>query len=263
MAYSMDRWKGRVALVTGASAGIGYAIANELARCGMKVIGCSRNIAKIEELSKDLKEKGVEGCVVPIKCDVRSEEEIKSLFSKAKEDLGGVDVCINNAGLAFATSPLLSQTTEEWKEMSEVNIVGLMTVTREFVKQMQERKCDNGHIININSVSGHRTTTRPEYAFYTATKYAVTALTEGIRVELRQKKSKIRVTGISPGFVRTEFRGRAQGVEDIEESKKEYDKLVEEVLEAEDITSLIVFALSAHPRVDVNDIIVRPATQEL
>jgi NADP-dependent 3-hydroxy acid dehydrogenase YdfG len=217
----------------------------------MKVIGCSRNIAKVEELSKELKAKGVEGCVVPIKCDVRSEEEIKSLFSKAKEELGGVDVCVNNAGLAYLKNSLLSQSTDEWKEMCEVNVVGLMTVTREFVKQMEERKCDDGHIININSVLGHRPPRGSVYAFYSATKYAVTALTEGIRVELRQKKSKIRVTAISPGTTRTEFRGRAKGVDDIEESKKkEYDHLTE-VLEAEDIASLVVCALSAHPRVDM------------
>jgi NADP-dependent 3-hydroxy acid dehydrogenase YdfG len=252
MAYSMDRWKGRVALVTGASAGIGYAIANELARCGMKVIGCSRNIAKIEELSKDLKEKGVEGCVVPIsspkprkrRCDVSKEEEVKSVFSKAKEDLGGVDVCVNNAGVLYITQPLLSQTTEEWRECTDVNIIGLMIVAREFVKQMEERKCDDGHIIIMNSVSGHRTTARPAFAFYTATKYAVTALTEGIRVELRQKKSKIRVTGISPGFVRSEILGRAQRYDEstTEETKKDFEKLVnvEEILEAEDIASLVV-----------------------
>ena len=73
-----------------------------------------------QELSKDLKEKGAQGCVVPMKCNVRNEEEIKSLFSKAKEELGGVDVCVNSAGLTFTTKPLLSQTTEEWKETVEV-----------------------------------------------------------------------------------------------------------------------------------------------
>jgi NADP-dependent 3-hydroxy acid dehydrogenase YdfG len=136
-----------------------------------------------------------------------------------------------------------------------------MTVTREFVKQMEERKCDDGHIINVNSMSGHRMTSNTKYAFYTATKYAVTALTEGIRVELRQKKSKIRVTGISPGLVRTEFRGRSQKRDDIAESLKEYETLTEEPLEAEDISSAIIFALSCHPRVDINDIYIRPTTQ--
>jgi NADP-dependent 3-hydroxy acid dehydrogenase YdfG len=168
--------------------------------------------------------------------------------------------------LAYLKNSLLSQSTDEWKEMCEVNVVGLMTVTREFVKQMEERKCDDGHIININSVLGHRPPRGSVYAFYSATKYAVTALTEGIRVELRQKKSKIRVTGISPGWVRSEIVGRGHRLDEssIEETKRDFEKLVnvEEILEAEDIASLVVCALSAHPRVDINDVIVRPSTQQ-
>ena len=78
-------------------------------------------VCSIQALSKELKDDGVSGCVVPMKCDVRNEEEIKSVFSEAKRELGGVDVCVNNAGLAHAT-PLLSQSTEEWREMSEVSL---------------------------------------------------------------------------------------------------------------------------------------------
>ena len=77
----------------------------------------------LQELSKDLKEKGVEGCVVPMRCDVSKEEEVKSVFSKAKEDLGGVDVCVNNAGVLYITQPLLSQTTEEWRECTDVRFI--------------------------------------------------------------------------------------------------------------------------------------------
>jgi NAD(P)-dependent dehydrogenase (short-subunit alcohol dehydrogenase family) len=139
-----------------------------------------------------------------LRCDVSKEEEVKSVFSKAKEDLGGVDVCVNNAGVLYITQPLLSQTTEEWRECTDVNIIGLMIVAREFVKQMEERKCDDGHIIIMNSVSGHRTTARPAFAFYTATKYAVTALTEGRWVGLPEEFSSLSEYGRMEGDVRGE-----------------------------------------------------------
>ena len=126
---------------------------------------------------------------------------------------------------------------------------------------MEERGADQGHIVNLNSMSGHRMSPTVGFMFYTGTKYAVTALTEGTRLELRQKKSKIRVTSISPGLVRTEFRGRSCRSEDMEASKKAYDDICEEVLESEDIAAAVLYALAAPARVDVNDIFIRPTTQ--
>ncbi|CAI5693209.1 dehydrogenase/reductase SDR family member 11-like isoform X3 [Oreochromis aureus] len=134
----MDRWRGRVALVTGASVGIGAAVAVELVRHGMKVVGCARDVAKIQ-----------------------------------------------------------------------VNVLALSICTREAYQSMKERNVDDGHIININSLCGHKVIPFADLHFYTATKYAVTALTEGLRQELRAENTHIRATSISPGLVATEFISRA------------------------------------------------------
>ncbi|KAL3876978.1 hypothetical protein ACJMK2_034748 [Sinanodonta woodiana] len=198
----MDRWVGRVALVTGASAGIGEATVRKLAQLGMKVIGCARRTEKIEALKNELK--GTPGSIVAIQCDLSKEDEILAMFEKIRTEFGGVDVCVNNAGLGHP-APLLSGDTTLWRHMLDVNVLGLMICCREAYKSMQERKVDDGHIFLLNSMSGHRMISDGNSHVYSATKYAVTAITEGLRNELRAVKSHIRVTAVSPGFVDTEF----------------------------------------------------------
>ena len=143
----------------------------------------------------------------------------------------------------------------------EINVLGLCICSREFVRQLKERGVDDGHIILVNSLSGHRVPKGGPFHFYCATKHAVTAITAGLRQELRDEKSHIKVTSISPGLVRTEFRGRADNVKDLEQSKKEYDKICAEVLEAEDIASAILYTLSTPPRMQIHDILVRSINQ--
>uniref|UniRef100_A0A9J7Y4M6 Dehydrogenase/reductase SDR family member 11 n=1 Tax=Cyprinus carpio carpio TaxID=630221 RepID=A0A9J7Y4M6_CYPCA len=200
----MERWKGRVALVTGASVGIGAAVARALVQHGMKVVGCARNVDKIEKLAAECQSAGYSGTLIPYKCDLCNEEEILSMFSAIKTLHQGVDVCINNAGLAH-NEPLLSGRTEGWRNMIDVNILALAICTREAYQSMKERHVDDGHIININSMGGHRMVPSADEHFYCATKYAVTAMTEGLRQELREAKTHIRATSISPGIVETEF----------------------------------------------------------
>ncbi|XP_045894931.1 dehydrogenase/reductase SDR family member 11a isoform X1 [Micropterus dolomieu] len=200
----MERWKGRVALVTGASVGIGAAVARALVQQGMRVVGCARNVDKIEKLAAECQSAGYSGTLIPYKCDLSNEEEILSMFSAIKTLHKGVDVCINNAGLAH-NEPLLSGKTEGWRNMIDVNVLALSICTREAYKSMKERNVDDGHIININSMGGHRVVPSADEHFYCATKYAVTALTEGIRQELREANTHIRATCISPGIVETEF----------------------------------------------------------
>uniref|UniRef100_A0A3B4GN56 Dehydrogenase/reductase SDR family member 11 n=1 Tax=Pundamilia nyererei TaxID=303518 RepID=A0A3B4GN56_9CICH len=200
----MERWKGRVALVTGASVGIGAAVARALVQQGMRVVGCARNVDKIEKLAAECQSAGYSGTLIPYKCDLSNEEEILSMFSAIKTLHKGVDVCINNAGLAH-NEPLLSGRTEGWRNMIDVNVLALSICTREAYKSMKERNVDDGHIININSMGGHRVVPSADEHFYCATKYAVTALTEGIRQELREANTHIRATCISPGIVETEF----------------------------------------------------------
>uniref|UniRef100_A0A3Q3AQ69 Dehydrogenase/reductase SDR family member 11 n=1 Tax=Kryptolebias marmoratus TaxID=37003 RepID=A0A3Q3AQ69_KRYMA len=203
----MERWRGRVALVTGASVGIGAAIAKELVRFGMKVVGCARSVEKIQDLAAECRAAGYSGELVPFRCDLTSVEEIEAMFAAIKAQHRGVDVCVNNAGLAHP-EPLLSGGTSGWKNMLDVNVVALSVCTREAYQSMKERNVDDGHIINLNSMCGHRIIPSSDIHFYTATKFAVTALTEGLRQELREAKTHIRATCISPGVVETEFAPR-------------------------------------------------------
>ncbi|XP_072041943.1 dehydrogenase/reductase SDR family member 11-like isoform X2 [Amphiura filiformis] len=247
-----DRWVGRVALVTGASAGIGAAIAKRFAQLGLKVVGCARNIDKIKTLEDELQKSKASGSVHAIKCDVSQETEVLSMFKEIKEKYGGVDVCVNNAGLNHATS-IIDGKTEDWKHIFDVNVLGLSICTREAVKSMRERNVDDGHIIHLNSTLGHWVLPISTIHLYSASKHAVTALTEGLRQELREIKSHIRVTSISPGLIKTEFAPRALGQEAA-------DGLYAAIpwLEADDIADAVVYALQAPPHVQVHDIIIHP-----
>ncbi|XP_030008613.1 dehydrogenase/reductase SDR family member 11-like isoform X2 [Sphaeramia orbicularis] len=255
----MDLWKGRVALVTGASVGIGAAIAKELVRHGMKVVGCARDVEKIQKLAAECQTSGYSGVLVPFKCDLNNEEEILSMFSAIKSQHQGVDVCINNAGLAHP-EPLLNGKTSAWKNMLDVNVLALSICTREAYQSMKERNVDDGHIININSICGHRVLANADTHVYTATKFAVTALTEGLRQELREAKTHIRATAISPGLVETDFGFRL------------YSQIPEKVaaayrqikcLDATDIANAVIYALSAPPHVQIGDIQLQPVERNL
>ncbi|XP_046330480.2 dehydrogenase/reductase SDR family member 11-like isoform X1 [Haliotis rufescens] len=253
----MQRWSGRVALVTGASVGIGAGLVKALVKHGMKVVGCARNVDKIQKLADDLKDEP--GMVKAIRRDVSKEEDVMAMFQmiRADPDLGGVDVCINNAGLAH-NEPLLTGSTPLWREMVDVNILGLCMCSREAFKSMQERKVDDGHIILLNSLSGHRVMPLRAMHFYSATKFAVTGLCEGLRQELREMKSGIRVTSISPRLVQTDFFSRMY--KDEEKSKSGFRHLVQP-LQTEDIVSTIVFALQSPEHMEIIDLLVKPTSE--
>lgn len=250
----MERWSGRVALVTGASSGIGAAICRRLVDAGMKVIGAARNFERIQAIAKELESKP--GSLTAIKCDISKDADVFSLFSSIKKQFGGVDVCINNAGMSH-NHTLLDGTPEEWREMLDVNVVGLCLCTREAVASMRERNVDDGQIIHINSMSGHRVTPTFSTHFYAATKYSVTALTEALRQELRAAKSHIRVSAISPGLVETEFVPRM--LKDEEAARRITSQFV--CLQADDVSSSVIYILSAPPHVEVHDILLRPTEQ--
>lgn len=248
-----------MALVTGASVGIGAAVAKALVQHGMKVVGCARDVDKIKRLSEECRTAGLEGDLVPYRCDLTSEDEILSMFADIKSQHQGVDVCINNAGLAHPES-LLNGKTSGWKNMLDVNVIALSVCTREAYQSMKERNVDDGHIININSMTGHRVVPIADFHFYSATKFAVTALTEGLRQELREAKTHIRATSISPGIVKTEFAYRiySQNPEK-QPATPIYGQLM--CLEAVDVADAVVYALSAPPHVQIGDIQMRPVEQ--
>ncbi|XP_065892592.1 dehydrogenase/reductase SDR family member 11-like [Dysidea avara] len=145
----MERWKGRVAIVTGASAGIGHGLSKRVVQLGVVVVGCARNIAAIESLSQELSRSG--GKLVAMKCDVRKEEDILSMMSANKSQFGGASR--NNAGLSHP-APLLTGATEKRRDIMEVNVLGLCVMNREFTKQLRERNVDDGHVIQHSRPCG-------------------------------------------------------------------------------------------------------------
>ncbi|CAG2059481.1 unnamed protein product [Timema podura] len=188
----MERWSGRVALVTGASAGIGAAIVRELVKNGLIVVGLARRAELVEELSAQLK--GAPGKLHAFKGDASKEEDILAAFDWIKKNLGRIDVLVNNAAILHMLS-LMDENTSQWKQMFDLNVLGLSICTREALKLMKEKGVDDGHIIHINGVLGHTLGNLPGLIPYVTTKYAVTVLTEGLRRELVQLGSKIRGHG--------------------------------------------------------------------
>ncbi|XP_068245885.1 dehydrogenase/reductase SDR family member 11-like [Palaemon carinicauda] len=246
----MDRWVGRVALVTGASCGIGATICRKLVKAGMVVVGAARNVERIEALTKELE--GNPGTLFGVKCDLTKDGDVENLFSVIKEKYKGVDICVNNAGMSYDKS-LLEGSTKEWRDMLDLNVVSLCLCTKLAVKSMRDRGVDDGHIIHVSSICGHYVMPRGGIHFYTATKFAVTALTEGLRQELKDLNSKIRVSAISPGLVETEFAIRQRGEE---EGRKAYATFP--CLKAEDVAESVCHIISAPPHVQIHDLIIRP-----
>jgi NADP-dependent 3-hydroxy acid dehydrogenase YdfG len=247
----MTRWKGRTAIVTGASSGIGRAVALNLSRHGMRVTVAARRADRLAELAGEIERAGGEVLAAP--ADMRDEGQILDLFGRTRARFGGVDVLVNNAGLG-RKAPLLSSATEPWREMLEVNVLALCICTREAVKDMQARGAE-GHVIHISSMAGHRIP--PNSGVYAATKHGVRALTEALRMELHDAKSAVRVTSISPGYVETGFAAIFHGSEEV--GRQTYQRL--KVLQAEDIAEAVVYALSQPAHVQVHDILLRPREQ--
>ncbi|XP_045629243.1 dehydrogenase/reductase SDR family member 11 [Ursus americanus] len=253
----MERWRDRLALVTGASGGIGAAVARALVQQGLKVVGCARTVGNIEELAAECKSAGYPGTLIPHRCDLSSEEDILSMFSAVRSQHSGVDICINNAGLARPDT-LLSGSTSGWKDMFNVNVLALSICTREAYQSMKEREVDDGHIININSMSGHQVSPHSVIHFYSATKYAVTALTEGLRQELREAQTHIRATCISPEVVETQFAFKLHD-KDPEKAAATYERI--KCLKPEDVAEAVIYVLSTPPHVQIGDVQMRPTEQ--
>lgn len=220
-----------------------------LLRAGMKVVGCARRLEALETLAE---EAGGGECLA-LRCDLRNESEILAMFEQIRERWGGVDVLVNNAGLGHE-APLLSGATDKWRETLELNVLALAVCTREAVNDMRERDV-RGHVLHISSMSAHRVPAGA--AMYSASKYAVRAMTEGLRAELRAIDSEIRVTAVSPGFVETEF--AATMLDSEERAREVYSRYP--VLQADDIARAVVYALEQPAHVQVHDILMRPTRQ--
>lgn len=252
----LEQWRGKVAVVTGASSGIGRAIARRLGAAGMSVVITARRADRLETLAAEIRAGTPDAEVCCLPADARNTDALCAVFADVRARFGGTDVLINNAGLG-RNATLLSGATEHWREMLEVNVLALCVATREAVSDMR-RRGDRGHVVHVSSMSAYRTP--PGSGVYSATKYAVRALTEGLRGELRAADSKIKVTAVSPGFVRTEF-AKVFHDGDLDQANATYDRYP--VLEPEDIAQTVGFVLAAPPRMAVHDVLLRPTLQPL
>lgn len=185
----MQRWQGKVALVTGASSGIGEAMVRRLVEEGLQVIGLARRYNKIKEIAESLKNST--GTLHAFKCDISQEEDILRAFQWTETNFGSIHLLINNAGV-LGKSSLCDGKTDDWKKVFDTNVLGLSVATREAIKNMRKYNVD-GDIIHIGSISGHFIMNLPVHVYY-ASKHAVTVMTEVIRKELVSLGSKIRVT---------------------------------------------------------------------
>jgi len=248
--FGMDRWTDRVALVTGASEGIGADVARRLHAEGMRVVGCARRVDRLQRLRDRLG-----GRFHPIACDLRDEASILRMFAEIDVLWGSVSVLVNNAGLGHNAS-LLSGATEHWREMLDVNVLALAVCTREATTRMLQRG-RGGHVIHISSMSAHRVP--PNSGMYAASKHAVRALTEALRMELHERGAGIRVTSISPGFVETGFARQYHKSE--AQARETYSRY--EVLQPEDVSEAVIYALASPQRSQIHDILLRPTQQPL
>ena len=233
-----------VAVVTGASSGIGAATVVALGHLGYRIAAGAR---RLERVGRAVGESGV---ALPL--DVTKLESIDAFVDEVKKKFGRIDVLINNAGLASGLNPIAEARDDEWIEMWEVNVLGLMRMTRACLPLI--RKARHGHIVNLGSIAGFET--YKGGAGYTASKHAVHAISRTLRLELNGEP--IRVTEIEPGMVETEFSlVRFHG--DRKAAKAVYQGV--KPLVAADIADCIVFAVTRPPHVDVDEIIVRPVAQ--
>lgn len=242
----------QVVMVTGASSGIGRAIALKLAQAGYRLALGARRLHRLEELQAHLQEQGADVLIHPV--DLRQETDILQFFEAVRQRWGGVDVLINNAGLGHKQS-LLGGDTAAWREMLDVNVLALCICTREATRDMR-RRGGQGHVVHVSSMSAHRVP--PGSGLYSATKYAVRSLTEGLRQELREADLNIRVSSISPGFVETEFAAHYH------QSQAKADALYSQypVLQPEDIANTVLHILSQPEHVQIHDILLRPTQQK-
>jgi hypothetical protein len=242
------RLQNKTAIITGASSGIGEATAVALAREGANVVLAARRVDRLEQLKNRL-EQETGARVLPLPCDVTKREDLERVAQEAQNSFGAIDILINNAGVMLL-SYLKNDKVDEWERMVDVNIKGVLFAIHAVLPGMLARK--SGHIVNISSVAGHEVF--PAGSVYSATKYAVRALTMTMEKEL--SRTGVRVTNISPGAVDTELATHITDEAVLETHRRrppDFRKLA-----ARDIANAIVYALTQPDYVNVNEIIVRP-----
>nr|WP_298996462.1 SDR family NAD(P)-dependent oxidoreductase [uncultured Allomuricauda sp.] len=241
--------KQKTILITGATSGIGKATANLLAIEGFKLVLCGRREERLKEIQKDL---GSKTEVHILNFDVRDRKAVFNSISSLPKAFSKIDILINNAGNAHGLDPINEGSMDDWDAMIDINVKGLLYVSRAIIPQMVEHK--SGHIINIGSTAGKEV--YPNGNVYCASKHAVDAINQGMRIDLNAHG--IRVGAINPGLVETEFsQVRFKG--DDSRAEKVYQGY--QPLLPEDIAELILFAITRPSHVNIADLVVMPTAQ--
>jgi NADP-dependent 3-hydroxy acid dehydrogenase YdfG len=243
---------GKVAVVTGASSGIGEATALALARAGAAVALGARRKDRLDALAERISSEG--GRAFPRPVDLSSEQDATDFIREAHRELGGLHILVNNAGLMLL-GPVAGADASDWRRMIDVNLLGLLWCTHAAMPLMEAG--GGGDIVNLSSVAGRRATAGA--AVYNMTKFGVHAFSEALRQEALH--AKIRVTVIAPGFVETELQGHNTNPL-VQQAVQRMREQIGEVLEPEDIAGAIVFAVSQPAHVCVNELLVRPTAQQ-
>lgn len=240
-----------IAIITGATSGIGRATAEILARNDYDIVITGRRMEKLEELEEQIRLK-TEADVLSLAFDIRDQDAVLKACGQLTGKWEDVDVLVNNAGLAAGMSHIHEGSVDDWEQMIDTNIKGLLYITRNISPGMVKRQ--KGHIINIGSIAGKEAYENGNV--YNATKFAVDGLTQGMRIDLVDHG--IKVTSIDPGAVETEFSlVRFKG--DSEKADRVYDGFTP--LYAEDIAETILFVVTRPPHVNIDDMVVMPTAQ--
>src|SRR5688500_14071848 len=236
----------RVAVITGASSGIGEATARALAADGHRVVLVARRADRIQALAHELGDDAI-----AIEADVTDRESIVAAANRVQQELGGADILVNNAGVML-TAPFGSDQRAEHRRMVETNLLGAMTATEVFLDQL--RANERGDLVNISSVAGR--VAPAGFAAYAATKWGINGWSEALRVELQPD---VRVMVVEPGAIATELSEHITHAESQRAAKASLDMAIP----ADDIADVIAFAVSRPRRVSLNEILVRPTSQAM
>ena len=238
----------KTALITGATSGIGRATAHEFAKHGIRLILCGRRQERLDTIQRALSK---QTDVITLKFDVRDKAEVFKAIESLPASFKNIDILINNAGNAHGLDPIQTGDTDDWDAMMDINVKGLLYVSKAVIPPMTERQ--SGHIINIGSSAGKEV--YPKGNVYCASKHAVIAITDGMRIDLNP--FNIKVTAINPGLVETEFsQVRFKGDAIANNVYKGY-----KALQPEDIADIIYFAITRPSHVNIADLLVFPTAQ--
>ncbi len=247
----MKKLESKIAFITGASSGIGKACAFSLAEQGANLIISARRINLIEQMKEEIQSK-FNVKVFTLKLDVKNKKEVNELINSLPEEWKSIDILVNNAGLAKGMNKIYEDDIDNWEDMIDTNIKGLLYVTRTVVSGMVERK--SGHVINIGSTAGHEA--YPKGHVYCATKHAVNAITKSLRMDVVDKN--IRVSTVDPGAVETNF-SNVRFFGDKEKAKNVYKGITP--LVAEDVAEAVTFCATRPPHANIAEIILMPTQQ--